>query len=95
MRFAQADSAVDEERIISRAGLFADGDAGGVGESVAGAGDEVFEDVIGVEGQRSIPFIKDAAAGEIFAMEADGEQATGDSLGDAGEWLLALALAEI
>jgi hypothetical protein len=95
MRFAQAYAAVDEERIISRARLFADSDACGMRQSVAGTGDEIFEDVIGVEGQRGIPFVEDAAAGKIFAMEADSDQSASDGLGNAGEWLLALALAKV
>ena len=54
VRLAQADAAVDEQRVVGLAGLLGDGDAGGVRQAVAGAGDEVFEDVVGVERQRLI-----------------------------------------
>ena len=62
VRLAQADAAVDEERVVRLAGLLGDGDAGGVRQAVAGAGDEVLEDVIGVERQRLVAFVEDPAA---------------------------------
>lgn len=47
--FAEAGAAVEEERVVGGAGGVADGDATGVGETVAGADDEVVEGVLRVE----------------------------------------------
>src|SRR5207302_2408716 len=46
---AEAHTAVDEQRVVRLARLVADGDARGVGELVARAGDEVLKDVVRVE----------------------------------------------
>jgi hypothetical protein len=95
MRLAQADAAVDEQRVVRFARLLGDGDRGRVGQAVAGAGDEILEGVIGIERQRLIAFVEDAAAGQVFAVKGDGDEAAGDLLGGGGEGLLALVLAEV
>jgi hypothetical protein len=92
---SEADAAVDEQGVVRLAGLLGDGDAGGVGEAVIGAGDEVVEDVVGVEREGLVPFVEDAAVREVVAVKGDGDEAAGDRLGRNGEGLLALALAEI
>ncbi len=72
---AETDAAVDEEGVVGLARVFGDGDASGVGELVAGAGDELLEDIIGVEGQGLVAVVEKAAAAEAFAMKGDGDQA--------------------
>ena len=62
VRLAQPDAAVDEQRVVRLARLLGDGDARGVRQAVARAGDEVLERVIRVERQRLVAFVEDAAA---------------------------------
>jgi hypothetical protein len=49
MGLAQAGSAVDIERVVGFSRFFGDGHRGGMGKLVAGADDEIFEGVIGVQ----------------------------------------------
>ena len=48
---AEADAAVDEERIVGRGGVLGHGQAGGLGELVGRADDERLERVPGIEGR--------------------------------------------
>ena len=52
---AQADPAVDEERVVALPGIGPGGDARGVGELVGGSDDEVVEAVLGVEVRGGAP----------------------------------------
>ena len=54
VRLAQADAAVDEQRVVRLARLLADGLAGRVRQAVARAGHELVERVVGVERQRHV-----------------------------------------
>jgi hypothetical protein len=45
---AEPGRAVEKERIVGLAGLFGDGERGGVGEVIGGADDELLEGVLGV-----------------------------------------------
>src|SRR4051812_43497587 len=64
-------------------------------QTVARAGDEVVERVIGIEQEWLIAFVEDAAAGKVIAMKADSDQSAGQRLSCGRERLLTLALAEI
>lgn len=64
-------------------------------ETIAGAGDEIFKDIIRIQGDRLIGIIKDTTGGKIVAMKTDGNQPLGDGLRGVGEGLLTLALAEV
>jgi hypothetical protein len=61
---------VDEERVVGLARVFTYGDGRGVREAIAGAGDEVLEDVIGIERERLIASVENAAAREVLAVKA-------------------------
>ncbi len=52
---AHADAAVEEERVVGLGGSLGDGDGGGEGELVAGAGDEAVEVVARVELRGCVP----------------------------------------
>ena len=43
-------------------------------ETIAGAGDEIFKDIIRIQGDRLIGIIKDTTGGTIVAMKTDGNQ---------------------
>jgi hypothetical protein len=95
VRLAEADAAVNEQRVVSFARIFTDSDARGVRETIARAGDEIFERVIGIEKQRLIAFIEDSAARKIVAVKRHRDETVGDLLRGVGERLLALVLAEV
>src|SRR5690349_10742378 len=80
MRLAKSDAAVDEQRIVSRARRFADGNGGGVRQPVAGTGDEVIENVIRAQRQRLVVLVEYTAAREVGAMKADGDKPAGHLL---------------
>jgi len=66
-----------------------------VRQAIAGAGDEIVEDVIGIERQRLVGIVEDATGGKVVAMKGDGDEAAGEGLGGGRKGLLALVLAEI
>src|SRR5439155_26006746 len=89
------DAAVDEDPVVALARLIADGDGGRVRQAIARAGDEVLEDVVGVERERLIALVEDTAAREVLAVKAHRDQSSGHRLRRGGERLLALPLAEV
>ena len=95
MRLPQTDPAVDEQRVVRFAGRIADVDRGSVRQAIARAGDEIIEDVVGVQRQELVAFIEHAALGDVLAMKADRGQPTGHLLCGGGERMLALVLAEV
>ena len=95
MALAEADAAVDEQRVVRPPRLVGDGLCRGVGEAVAGAGDELVERVVGVERQRLLGVRKHPARRHLVAVERHGHEAPRHRLGGGGERALALALAEV
>jgi len=93
--FAQPHAAVDEQRVVRLPRLLGNGQRRRVRQPVARPGDEILEDVVGIQGQRLFALIEHAAAGKIVAMEADGNQLPRHRLRRVSEGLLALALAEV
>ncbi len=49
--FAEADTAVDEQRVVGVPGWVGDGEGGGVREAVVGADDKGIEGVVGADAQ--------------------------------------------
>jgi hypothetical protein len=94
MRFTQAHAAVNEQRVVRLSGLFGNGQRRRMRQPIAWAGDEIFEDVIGIERERLVSFIEDPAARKIVAVKADGDSRPVSAWAAIGEGLLALALAE-
>ena len=81
--------------MLGRSGTVADVHRRGMRKSVARAGDEILEDVIGIQRKRLIAFVEHAAFGDVLAMKADRDQSPGDLLRGGGERVLALVLAEV
>ena len=65
VRFAQARSAPDEQRVVGLGRVFGDGDCGAVGEAVGGADDEVFEGVLRVQARLAVRVVRG-----LFARDA-------------------------
>ncbi len=91
--FAEPAVAVDEEGVVGTARSFRDGGAGGGGEAVAGAGDEVVEDEIRGEDDVVVGIAEagETAAGVGTGGEVDGDEFSGDGLDGFIEDIAALA----
>ena len=71
MRLAQADAAVEEQRVVGLAGRLGDGQGGGVGKVVVVADDEGVEGVLGIEAESWLAALRSGGASAGFASGSD------------------------
>jgi len=86
---------MNEQRVVRLARLLGDCNARGVRQAIARAGDELLENIIGIQRQRLIAFVENSTALKVVAVKTDGDEPAGDRLRGLRKRLLTLALAEV